>query len=225
MRLKKFINTYKDNKVGLNEKGLRNLHKKLDFSGDYIQWTGNLSLGYGQFRINSKMVLAHRLMWCLGNKCSFSDIKSQMVLHCIGYPRECVDPDHLYLGDHKQNMLDMKVEGRGKKPKVDKRRYPEIIKRLKAGDSVEDIAHSENVTPWTIYYIWRRTGVKIERKLGNSNTLTTRQAKNIIRKKADGATYRELGKKYGVNHITIYNIVKGNTFKELDSLRKELLLK
>ena len=78
---------------------------------DCWEWIGTiLPSGYGQFRIDGHGVRAHRFMWELVNGTIPKDL---YVLHeCDN--RSCVNPDHLRLGTHKENMEDMTEKGRGK---------------------------------------------------------------------------------------------------------------
>jgi len=81
-------------------------------------WTGALSGGseredqqYGYFTIwndgQRKTWRAHRLMWIVVN----GPIPAGLcVLHRCNSSR-CVNPDHLYLGDHKDNAKDRKEAG------------------------------------------------------------------------------------------------------------------
>lgn len=71
-------------------------------------WTGYKNKnGYGQMRSKGKMVSAHRF--------SYEHHKGTIpegisVLHRCNNPA-CVNPEHLYLGDHKQNMKDRLMSG------------------------------------------------------------------------------------------------------------------
>lgn|SRR3990167_4285920 len=59
--------------------------------------------GYGQFRHMMKLERAHRASWIIHN----GDIPSGMsVLHKCDN-KECSNPDHLFLGSQKDNMIDM----------------------------------------------------------------------------------------------------------------------
>ena len=64
--------------------------------------------GYGIMRIAHKSVLAHRASWIA----HFGEIPDgKMVLHRCDI-RPCVNPDHLFLGNHKINYDDMVAKGR-----------------------------------------------------------------------------------------------------------------
>lgn len=53
-----------------------------------------------------KVMGHHRLVYCLANGIKPKDIKGLQVLHLCDN-RQCVNPDHLRLGTHEQNMQDM----------------------------------------------------------------------------------------------------------------------
>lgn len=84
---------------------------KIPYPGCWI-WTGLLKeWGYGWFRQQRngkpRIIMAHRFSWEL----RYGAIPKEMsVLHRCHTPA-CVNPDHLYLGDHYQNMQDRKSAG------------------------------------------------------------------------------------------------------------------
>src|SRR6185312_412624 len=77
--------------------------------GNCWEWiAGRTIKGYGQLVVNHKTVKAHRLSWEL----SFKEIpKGLSVLHKCDNP-SCVNPDHLFLGNHSDNMRDASIKGR-----------------------------------------------------------------------------------------------------------------
>ena len=79
--------------------------KKVDKSGDCWEWTAakNRS-GYGRFGVNGINKLAHRVV--------MGDPEGKCVLHHCDNPG-CVNPDHLYIGDHADNAHDRSERGRG----------------------------------------------------------------------------------------------------------------
>ncbi len=65
-------------------------------------WSATPTSLYGSFWLNGKNEHAHRASWMLHN----GDIPcGSWVLHRCDVAG-CVNPDHLYLGDHAQNTLD-----------------------------------------------------------------------------------------------------------------------
>jgi hypothetical protein len=88
---------------------------QIPFSDCHI-WTGALGRknGYGCFKIrekgnrdNAKQFKAHRLIYELYK----GPIGDKHVLHKCDNPR-CVNPDHLFLGTHQDNIRDMVQKGR-----------------------------------------------------------------------------------------------------------------
>lgn len=67
--------------------------------------------GYGRFLLNSKYWLSHRLAYAL----SVGPFDQSLdVCHVCDNP-PCVNPAHLRLGTHQENMADMVAKGRGVK--------------------------------------------------------------------------------------------------------------
>jgi len=77
-------------------------------------WTGMLQdRGYGHFCFQQKTVRAHRAAW----EMFCGPIPSgQHVLHRCDN-RACVNPDHLFLGTHGDNMRDRNSKGRARGPR------------------------------------------------------------------------------------------------------------
>ena len=87
------------------------MHDKKRFEDKFIKketgcWEWEASLnnkGYGWFRYNGHNQLAHRVSYQL----YVGDIpKDKCILHKCNNPK-CVNPDHLYVGTHKDNASDM----------------------------------------------------------------------------------------------------------------------
>jgi hypothetical protein len=72
-------------------------------------WTGGKdSCGYGAIKdSDKKQMSAHRLSWEIHNGCT----PAGLVLHTCDNPA-CVNPLHLYVGTHEQNMRDKVLRDR-----------------------------------------------------------------------------------------------------------------
>ena len=93
------------------------LWRRVDKNGSKIgymdsrcwEWQGyRLKEGYGHIKEGKTMTLTHRLSW----RVNFGEIpEAMLVLHRCDNP-SCVNPDHLFLGTHQDNMDDRGAKGR-----------------------------------------------------------------------------------------------------------------
>jgi len=123
------------------------------------EWQGAISGGrYGHLWIAGRNVYAHRIAWAL----HYGPLKKgQLVLHKCDNPK-CVNPDHLFLGTHQDNMDDCVKKGRSARgsksgrSKLNEEQVLEIKKKLAEPHyyhKVRDLAKEYNVHDVTIYSI------------------------------------------------------------------------
>lgn len=135
--------------------------KSPGFGPDYDcwKWTGGIFGGdYGQFNWLGKPQGAHRASWII----HYGDIPPKMeVCHKCDNPI-CVNPEHLFLGTHKENMADRERKGRRTPPrgsrngkaKLTEKQVIEIKKELKEGKiSGSELARQYGVTKTQISLI------------------------------------------------------------------------
>ncbi|RJS14624.1 hypothetical protein DRW03_34685 [Corallococcus sp. H22C18031201] len=102
--------------------------------------------GYGVFYCRGKQVRAHRFSYELC--CGVSLSEGEFVLHSC-HNRRCVRPEHLHLGDHKQNMREMACSGRAARgtvrgsrvgsAKLDEQRVRELRREWCAGNVTQKL--------------------------------------------------------------------------------------
>jgi len=124
-----------------------------------IEWVGTLRNGYGRLMIGSrktgrKSVSAHRLAYEL----NLGAIPEGMYVCHECDNRKCINPEHLFLGTHQDNIDDREKKGRNKPRRgvdnVNAKLNPTIVtsaKRLRAkGLTFQAIADRFNVHKTTI---------------------------------------------------------------------------
>lgn len=77
-------------------------------------WTASkYKNGYGQFPVPGVSRIAHRVSWFL----TYGSLsKDKEIMHSCDN-RACVNPEHLSLGTHQENMKDMFIKGKNHRPR------------------------------------------------------------------------------------------------------------
>lgn len=117
-------------------------------TGCMIWMLGTVKGGYGKVSKNGKSKIAHRVIWEARN----GPIPDGHILcHRCDVP-SCVNPDHLFVGTHKDNSLDMVKKGRSAKgQKVCLSVLTEdLVRQIRAEvGTYADIAAKYNIHPGT----------------------------------------------------------------------------
>lgn len=119
-----------------------NFFSKVKKSDGCWMWTGVTYDGYGYTSFRGKSIGAHRLSWIFANG---SIPAGKWVLHKCDV-RNCVNPEHLYLGDIYQNNADTKERdgyARGVdcgQAKLTEAQVKEIFLRTRNGESCVAVA-------------------------------------------------------------------------------------
>jgi hypothetical protein len=119
-------------------------YSKTEMNGECMEWKNYLNKsGYGVQRHKGKIMLAHRVSY----EISYGDTKGLQVLHKCDNPK-CVNPEHLFLGTHQDNMTDMIAKGR-KRTKLEFK----DVEFIRSGDLTnKELADKFNVSERTIRY-------------------------------------------------------------------------
>ena len=124
--------------------------KKVEKSDSCWNWKGSFRKSYGRFQFNKKVYPAHRFIW----EHLYGELpKDLFVCHSCDN-RKCVNPSHLFVGTHEENMSDMSEKGRS--PKMPGEKNPaaklktenilDIRKRKADGETLEEIANRYKIS-------------------------------------------------------------------------------
>lgn len=190
----------------LSEKDRERFHSKYKVGPDdqCWEWLGTkFSNGYGAFKANRKTLKSHRISYQLENGSIDEKLIVRHSCHNVG----CVNPFHLCLGTHKDNMRDMVEAGRSATgDRHSSRLYPDKLLRgddhparknpgyLKRGDD-----HWTHKKPELL----KRGSDHGSSKLNEEKVLAIR-----AKFAAGGVSKAALGREYGVNECMIGFIIR-----------------
>lgn len=145
-----------------------------------MEWSGaKAKRRYGQVRVGAKLIAVHRLLWRLLN--GVIPDGHEVCHRCDNPP--CINPQHLFVGTHGDNMVDMARKNRGSTVRLED--VP-IIRERAATERYADIARDYGITESTVGQIrrrssWRHTGDSTPvasklRKLTPADIVTIRES-------------------------------------------------
>jgi hypothetical protein len=227
------------NRMGYDFKILKRFWSKVDIPDDYINecwlWTAGVNKGgYGRINIFGDMIKAHRFSF----ECYYGKIpKGKLIRHSCDTP-PCVNPNHLLIGTHKDNLYDAIDRGRfdvfGEKNNnvvLTEEIVKNILIELYEGNAnCCQLAKKYNVVPKTINCIsrgitWSKLYNQLteeqKNKIKNNNGINLGNAKltsedvQEIKKLLLTTSKNNIAKKFNVAPRTIYDIKVGRTWKHI----------
>lgn len=105
--------------------------------------------GYGRFWFEGQMRLAHRISYQIFVGIIPSNLD---VLHDCNNP-SCVNPEHLKLGTHQDNMTDLALAGTHSNQKIN---YPTAIRMRQNGQTFQQIANYFGCSKAAVYAGFKR---------------------------------------------------------------------
>lgn len=144
--------------ITLSEKDIARFWSKVKVGGPNECWECKENAidkkagGYGRIGVQGNLYLMHRLSWIV----SFGEIKEGVFVCHKCDNRKCVNPNHLFVGTHNDNVQDMVTKNRNvigesvPNSKLKEEDVIEIRNMLSQGISTREIAQKYKVNCATI---------------------------------------------------------------------------
>lgn len=185
--------------IAMTDRQRINFESKIDKSGDCHLWTSNRqNQGYGTLTLGrGNVLLAHRVSFLIHH----GEIPDGMqVLHRCDV-RNCVNPNHLWLGTVKDNAQDKEQKMRG--------------------NHALGLRNGRNTMPWRTAR-GARSGSRLHPERvpkGENNGRSKLTASDVLKIREYYATrahsFKSLGKEFGVSHTVIGHVVTRKTWKHV----------
>lgn len=201
---------------------------------DCWEWSGSLRRdGYAHIRVGPKRKLCHRVAWEL----AFGPIeedpnnhhKTRFVCHKCDN-RKCCNPNHLFLGTQRDNVLDSASKGTYSASSRRKLSEEDVVRmrlEFKNGASFSELTERYRLNGSCIRRIiygetWKLAGGPISPPRSVRTSVSGKRTKLkplqvlLIRELANtGVTFAEIARKFHLNPTNVERIVERKTWKSL----------
>ena len=202
--------------------------------GGCWEWSGQMHPeGYGYFRVGGSTLLAHRVSFRYFNG---HDPGSMYVCHACDN-RRCVNPQHLFLGTHEDNMRDAANKGRMSTPGAQmeqngrsKLTCQDVVScrdRYRSGESAESLAREHGVANVTMRMALRgETWAKVPGAVrvwrgrargqhAGGAILTPEKVVQMRKLRAQGHTLKSIADRFGVRRGNVGLVVRGVSWRHV----------
>lgn len=191
------------------------------------EWTGGTTQGYGRFGFHGKSVAAHRVSMMLFHE-PYAEFKDLLVCHKCDNTM-CVNPDHLFLGTHQDNINDKMAKGRhntgrGMDYKHAKITDDDVLAIRASQEATAVLAFRYDISTSNVNAIrsgkrWKHVGgltKQIEGHPEGDNHPMAKLTEEKVRyiRNSDKST-RELAEELGISKMSVYEARKRKTWKHV----------
>ena len=190
-------------------------------------WLGATNQNYGRFGIKNKNLPAHRASVLLFHE-HYPDFDKLLVCHKCDNTI-CVNPDHLFVGTHQDNIDDKMKKNRHVTLKGIDNPNAIIIEKdvifIRESDlTTYDLALKFNLSTSSINFIrsgkrWKHVGGKITsvktHTSGNNHPMSKLNEEKVKYILSSNKSVRELSTELGISVMSIYDVKKRRTWKHV----------
>ena len=183
-------------------------------------WTGTQNpTGYGEIRDKEtrRKCLAHRVSW---ERVNGQIPEGLFVLHKCDV-KLCVNPQHLFLGTHSDNMADWVAKGaRRASAKTNKVTYEDAQEIIASSDSASVLSKKYGISMWAISAIRNGRSWKHQRTYlrGESSPVSKLKEYQVLQILENKTTERAAAAEYGVARALIHAIRKRKIWKHISPI-------
>lgn len=203
-------------KIDLFDDNSRFMKKVEKTDSCWIWKAGKMKSGYGLFWLKTT-ITAHRASWIL----HFGEIQHEMcVCHKCDNPC-CVNPDHLFLGTHKDNTHDCIEKGRFKiqETKIHKSEFEKIINLYENGMTQREIGKLYDANQAQIWKIVCKKYPSLGHRKGSRNNNCKLKEEEVLQIRSIYIPYivsmPKIAQKYNVSLDTIDRIIRRETWTHI----------
>ena len=176
--------------------------------------------GYGAIQLNRKKESAHRAMWCAVH----GDISAGLYVCHKCDVKDCINPEHLFLGTALDNNRDRANKNRSYRPigeknpcsKVSDADRAKAVEEFSKGELASVIALRYGVIQASVHGWLRKSGFVIERpRVGVRNgrsKLDLDKVERVREMLANGISQMEVSRRFEVSGHAIWRIAHGKAW-------------